>query len=118
MKRFKGKLMQSNDELDDVLTPAQQAALSERYGGTDLYVRKKVDARLSETVGQQASDKLAGRAGGSSIYVRQPNLAEIYERRLEMKILQHAGMSIDEISRHFRYQGRYTARNIYRILKG
>jgi hypothetical protein len=95
-------------------------ALCDWSGGISLYVPSSLDTasgqHLCEEIGQEAADKLVQWAGGSTIAVPSRNDHAISRRRRELRTMRRRGMTVQEIARIYRYEGRYTERQIYRLL--
>ena len=89
-------------------------------GGISLYVPSSLDTasgqHLVEELGHDAAIRLIQWAGGSTIAVPSRNEQAIQRRRRELAVMRRRGMTVQEIARIYRYEGRYTERQIYRLL--
>lgn len=95
-------------------------ALCAWSGGISLYVPSTVETasgkHIAEEIGIEAAEKLIQWAGGSTIAVPSRNARTIEKRQREIKTMRRRGMTVQEIARIYRYEGRYTERQIYRLL--
>lgn len=95
-------------------------ALCDWTGGINLYVPSSIDTasgqHLAEEIGQEAAEKLIQWAGGSSIAVPSRRCHEIKRRKRDVQAMRRRGLTVQEISRFYRYESRYTERQIYRLL--
>jgi Mor family transcriptional regulator len=94
--------------------------LREWVGGTDYYVPQKLITEqatvLSMKIGHSAAQKLMEWAGGSRIYVVSSEEHEIEKRRDDIRGMRNRGMTLNEISRIFRFEARYSVKQISRLL--
>ncbi len=89
-------------------------------GGISLYVPTSLDAasgqHLLDEIGSAAAERLIAWAGGSSIAVPVRHEHEIRRRKRDIQAMRRRGLMVQEISRFYRYESRYTERQIYRLL--
>jgi len=104
----------------EVIGPEAYTALIEWSGGISLYVPATLDnaagRELVQQLGQEAAEKLSAWAGGSSIAVPAELWRLRRKRQRDILAMRRRGMTVQEISRKFTYQTRYTERQIYRLL--
>ena len=96
-------------------------ALCEWTGGISLYVPACIESDggqdIVREIGRDAAEKLTEWAGGTSIAVPSRNDAAIERRRREIRTMRRRGMTVQEIARIYRYEGKYTERQIYNLLR-
>lgn len=90
-------------------------------GGIELYIPSASAgdqyAALVARIGATAAGKLVAWAGGSRIYIPMLFQVELMRRRDEVIEMRGRGKTLHEISREYRYTGRYSQRNIQRLLE-
>ncbi|QFY90314.1 hypothetical protein D5125_12930 [Magnetovirga frankeli] len=106
--------------IDEVIGRDAYLSLVEWSGGISLYVPATLDnsagRELIQQLGQEAAEKLSAWAGGSSIAVPAELWRLRRKRQRDILAMRRRGMTVQEISRKFTYQARYTERQIYRLL--
>jgi hypothetical protein len=97
-------------------------ALCEWTAGCALYVPSEVDGpagrNLAERIGREEAARLIAWAGGSVLTMPLRFAGDLERRRMEVLALRRRGKTAREISREYRYEGRYSERQIWRILRG
>lgn len=108
-------------ELLRVLGAEALEALCERWGGADLTLPQRPEGTtfdaLARALGQPAAAALVAWGGGCAIYVPQLDHARRERRRQEVQALRARGLTLAEIARTYRYEGRYTERQIRSLLR-
>lgn len=96
------------------------ARLADWTGGIELYVPSVASgdqyAAISGRIGEPAAIKLIKWAGGTRLYVPMMFQVELLRRRAEVQALRSSGKTLLEIAREYTYTGRYSQRNIQRLL--
>jgi len=106
--------------IESVIGRESFEALCLKYGGLDLHIPQSMDSQsahyLADTIGLEATKVLIDWGQSSRIYV--PRLAEIERsrRRDEVHALRRTGMSVARIAREYRFQSRYTERQVIKML--
>lgn len=89
-------------------------------GGTTFYVPSDPEnaqgLELERAIGAVAARRLIRWAGSSLVYVPSRFTAELIKRRDEIMALRNTGKTVQEIARSYTYQGRYTERQLWRII--
>lgn len=89
-------------------------------GGVNYYVPSDIEDRngleLENAIGKPAARRLIEWAGGSVVYVPSRFNAELLKRRDEINALRKCGKTVQEIARTYEYHGRYTERQIWRMI--
>lgn len=90
------------------------------YGGTQYFVPAKLDSHrgnvLADLIGEYAAKNLIEAWGDTRVYVAR-NAALERDANVEViSALRRGGMSAKRISEVFEYRGRYTERQVRRIL--
>ena len=115
-----GNVTDPENLIERIIGRAAYVALLEWAGGLSLYVPLSIDtdsgARLSKEIGADAAQKLIAWAGGTGIAVPSRNDLAIRRRQDEIKTMRKRGMTVKEIAMIYRYEGKYTERQIYRLL--
>lgn len=110
----------SENLIEDVIGRDAYLDLCAWCGGTSYYVPSDSEdangLRLEHAIGRPGARRLVEWAGGSVIYVPSRYAAEIARRRDEIAALRKRGKTVQEIAREYRYEGRYTERQIWAIL--
>lgn len=102
--------------IEDIVGAEKYALLADAHGGTNYNIPSTIDSKrgenLAKIIGDEAAAKMISYAGGTSEYIRVG-----VEKRHDAVIDMHnSGMSINAISRKFRYEGRYSESQIKTIL--
>lgn len=94
--------------------------LTSWQGGRDFDIPTSIDSSsgrcLALRIGQDAASKLIQEAGGDRLYIAAGWEEELMQRYREVKKMYTDGMTIEEISRCYRYEGRYTPRHVRSIV--
>lgn len=89
-------------------------------GGTNYYVPSDPEnyqgLELERAIGAVAARRLIRWAGGSLVYVPSRFTAELLKRRDEIMELRNKGKTVQEIARCYTYTGRYTERQLWRMI--
>lgn len=110
----------SENMIDDILGRAAYLALCGWTGGVNYYVPSAPDSlqgrELAQAIGEAGARKLIDWAGGSVIYVPNRLAADLIVRQRDVFALRATGKTVQEIARAYRYEGRYTERQIWRFM--
>lgn len=106
--------------IEDIIGHDAYLDLCAWCGGTNYYVPSDSEdhngLKLERAIGRPGARRLVDWAGGSIIYVPSRYVVELYRRRDEINVLRRRGKTVQEIAREYRYEGRYTERQIWRLL--
>jgi Homeodomain-like domain len=98
-------------ELAAVVGDSEAFALARRFGGTGLYVPRRIGDNhpIAVVIGRAAADRLAAWAGATTLSIpKQP------ERRARVLDLHRRGaLTVAQIAR----ETHYTERHVYRLLR-
>lgn len=96
--------------------------MCEVFGGTDYDIPTGLETErgqmLAEAIGDMPAKQLIKWGGGSSIYVPYDHERARAKRYAEILAMHRSGMSIEQISRDYRYEGRYCVRQTRAIVNG
>lgn len=98
------------DELAEWIGMASARELARHFGGTRLYVPRKIGEHhpIAVAIGRAAADRLAASAGSQTLAIpRQP------ERRARVVELRSRSLTIAQIVR----ETTYSERHVYRLLR-
>jgi hypothetical protein len=108
------------NEIERVIGKPAYHRLGMAVGGCDYHIPScsdcEIGAALIDTVGHEAAMRLIKWGGGSRVYIPYSRTGEVDQRRLTLREMRARGMTISEIARTFRFEGRYTERQIYALL--
>lgn len=89
-------------------------------GGTNYYVPSDPEnaqgIELERAIGGVPARRLIRWAGGSVIYVPSRFIADLIRRRDEIMAMRSKGKTVQEIARSYTYVGRYTERQLWRMI--
>jgi len=92
------------------------------YGGLDLHIPQTMDTQsahyLADTIGLEATRALVAWGGSSRVYVPKLFDIELQKRRADIAELRSRGVTYAEIAKTYKYESRYTERQVYAILEG
>jgi hypothetical protein len=110
----------ATNEIERVIGNEAYLRLCAAVGGCDYQIPtvafSELGDALVEMIGRVAAKQLIEWGSGSRIYVPYSRAREIDQRRLTLIEMRARGMSAAEIAREYRYEGRYTERQVYAIL--
>jgi len=108
------------NEIERVIGELAYRRLSESLGGCDYSIPSTMEcdaaAALSQAVGHDAAVLLVKWGGGARIYIPYSRADDVFQRSLTIREMRNRGMSVQEIARTFRFEGRYTERQVYALL--
>lgn len=106
--------------IEDIIGHDAYIDLCAWCGGVNYYVpsdaENKQGLELERAIGHAAARRLVDWAGGSVIYVPSRFAAELLKRRDEIMALRNRGKTVQEIARSYSYEGRYTERQLWRMI--
>lgn len=106
--------------IEDIIGHDAYLKLCEWCGGINYYVPSDAEnfqgLELERAIGRPGARRLVEWAGGSIIYVPNRFAAELLKRRDEIMAMRKNGKTVQEISRAYTYEGRYTERQIWRVI--
>lgn len=107
-------------ELEELLGEAAFLCLCDWAGGSDYYVPHSTltdqGRYLVQQIGETAAQKLIAWGKGTPVYIPLLHQVQILKRRDDLLFLRSLGKTIDEITREFRYEGRYSNRQVRSLL--
>jgi len=108
------------NEIERVIGAPAFRRLSEALGGCDYTVPSTIEgeagAALLQAAGREAALLLIKWGGGARIYIPYSREMDVYQRKLTIREMRSRGLPVREIARQFRFEGRYTERQIYALL--
>ncbi len=108
------------NEIERVIGVTAYRRLGLAVGGCDYRIPSCSDcelgAALIDTVGHDSAMRLIKWGGGSRIYIPYSRTEEVDQRRLTLREMRARGMTVAEIAKTFRFEGRYTERQVYALL--
>ena len=106
--------------IEDVIGREAFEILCRYYGGLDLHIPQTMDTQsahyLADTIGMEATKALVAWGGSSRVYVPKLYDLELQKRREDMAELRSRGVTYAEIAKTYKYESRYTERQVYTIL--
>jgi hypothetical protein len=105
--------------VEEVIGTEAFRLLRDWAGGGDFYVPLNLQSQieaLEGKIGEEPARRLMAWAGGSRIYIISSEEYEIEKRKDELRAMRNRGMTLEEISRNFRFESRYSIRQISRLL--
>ena len=95
--------------------------LCRQYGGLDLHIPQCMATQsahyLADTIGLEATEALIAWGSSSRVYVPKLYDMELQKRREEIAELRSRGVTYAEIAKTYKYESRYTERQVYTILE-
>jgi len=106
--------------IEEVIGRESFETLCRHYGGLDLHIPQTMDTQtahyLVATIGKSATEALVVWGASSRVYVPRLAAIERSRRREDIHRLRDTGMSVARIARSYRFQARYTERQVMQIL--
>lgn len=106
--------------IEDTIGTAAYLALCDWTGGVNYYVPSSPDCeqaqKLAQAIGDAPMRLLVQWAMGSVIYVPNRSAAELLKRQREILCMRSTGKTVQEIARTYKYNSRYTERQIWRMM--
>jgi hypothetical protein len=108
------------DDVALVIGPDAARILAERFGGVNHYIGRDADGPVFEAfataIGRLQAEALFSAFAGETLCLPRLHSDDLEARRRKVRELRALGLSVAEIAARFTYRGRYTQRQIYRLL--
>ena len=112
--------MSALDDVALVIGHDAARALAERFGGVSHYIVREpagpVFDAFAKVIGHDPAAVLWREFAGDTLCLPRLHCDDLETRRRKVRELRELGLSVAEIAARFTYRGRYTQRQIYRLL--